>query len=82
MRRRLRLDGDANFKRIDPYRLDDVLELRRAEIADFEIEPCLYLPIGIFGKTDRSGLGDALEPRCDVDPVALQVAVTLLDDVG
>jgi len=40
------------------------------------------LPIGVFGKTDRSGLGDALEPRCDVDPVALQVAVTLLDDVG
>jgi hypothetical protein len=70
LRRRLRLDGDANFKRIDPYRLDDVLELRRAEIADFEIEPCLYLPIGIFGKTDRSGLGDTFLSSGDIDAIA------------
>ena len=43
-RRGLRLGGLADFKRIDPDRLGDVLELGRAEIADREIEPPLHLP--------------------------------------
>jgi hypothetical protein len=42
-----------------PYWLGDVLELRRAEIADFEIEPRFHLTVGILGKTDSAGLGDA-----------------------
>jgi hypothetical protein len=35
----LRQSGLADFERIDPDRLGDVLELCRAEIADGEIEP-------------------------------------------
>ena len=54
----------------------------RAEIADREIEPPLDLPIGVLGETDRAGLGDALEPRGDIDAVAHQVAVALLDHVA
>jgi hypothetical protein len=46
-------------------RFGDVLELRRAEITDLQIEPSLDLPVGLFGKTDRAGLGDAFEPRGD-----------------
>ena len=52
---------DADFKRIDPDRLGDVLELGRAEIGDREIEPSLDLTIGVLGQTDRAGFGDALQ---------------------
>ena len=81
-RRGLRLGGLADFKRIDPDRLGDVLELGRAEIGDREIEPPLHLAIGVLGKTDRARLGDAFQSRGDVDPVAHQIAVGLLDDVA
>ena len=56
--------------------------MRRAEIGDREIEPPLDLPIGVLGQTDRARLGDALQSRGDVDAVAHQVAVALLDDVA
>ena len=81
-RRGLRLGGRADFERIDPDRLGDVLELGRAEIGDREIEPPLDLPIGVLGEADRAGLGDALQPRGDIDAVAHQVAVALLDHVA
>ena len=74
--------GLADFERIDPDRLGDVLELGRAEIGDREIEPPLDLPIGVLGETDRAGLGDALQARGDIDAVAHQVAVRLLDHVA
>ena len=81
-RRGLRVGGLADVKRIDPDRLGDVLELGRAEVADREIEPPLDLPIGLFGETDRAGLSDALKTRGDVDPVAHEIAVCLLDHVA
>ena len=34
----LRMGRRSDLERIDPYRLGDVLELRRTEIADLEIE--------------------------------------------
>ena len=40
------------------------------------------MPIGVFGKTDRAGLGDSFEARGDIDAVAHQVAVALLDHVA
>ena len=58
------------------------LSCGRAEIGDREIEPPLHLPIGVLGQTDRARLGDALQSRGDVDAVAHQVAVALLDDVA
>ena len=82
MRRASPAAGCADFERIDPDRFGDVLELGRAEIGDREIEPPLDLPIGVLGQADRAGLGDALEPRGDIDAVAHQVAVGLLDDVA
>ena len=81
-RRRLRLGGDADLQRVNPHRLGDVLELGRAEVCDREIKPSFDLTVGVFGKTDRAGLGDAFEPSGDIDPVAHQVAVGLLDDIA
>ena len=81
-RRRLRLGGDAGLKRVNSDRLGDVLELRWAEIADRKIEPPLHLTIGVFGKADRAGLANAFQTRGDIDAVAHQIAVALLDDVA
>jgi hypothetical protein len=40
----------ADFERIDPDRLRDVLQLYSAEIAHFEIEPPFYLTIGVLDR--------------------------------
>ena len=80
--RGLRLRRDADSERIDPDRLGDVLKLRRAQIGHGEIEPPLDLAIGVLGKADRARLGDALHPRGDIDAVAHEVAVALLDDIA
>src|SRR5271170_4303814 len=38
--------------------------------------------VGVLGQTDRARFGDAFQPRGDVDAVAHQIAVALLDDVA
>ena len=81
-RRGLRHGGLADVERIDPDRFRDVLELCRAEIGDSDVESPFDLPVGLLGQADRAGLGDALQPRGDIDAVAHQVAVGLLDDVA
>jgi hypothetical protein len=40
------------------------------------------LPIGVLGKADTAGLGIALQACGDVDAVAHQVAIGLLDHVA
>jgi hypothetical protein len=72
----------SDLKRIDPHRVDDVLELFLAKIADQKIEPGAHLPIGVLGEANRAGLGDSLEPRRNVDAVAHEIPVALLDDVA
>ena len=47
-----------------------------------EIEPPLGLAVSVVGKTDRTGFGDAFQSRGDIDPVAHQIAVALLDDIA
>ena len=41
-----------------------------------------HLPIGVFRQADSVRLGDPLESRGDIDAVAHQVAVGLLDHVA
>ena len=65
-----------------PDRPFDVLELGRPEIGDRHIEPVARLPVGVLGETDRAGRGDPLQPRGDIDAVAHQIAVGLLDHVA
>ena len=60
----------------------DVLELGRAEIGDLHLEPAAHLPIGVLRKTNCARLRNALKPRGDIDAVAHQVAVALLNDVA
>jgi hypothetical protein len=56
--------------------------LGRTEVADREIEPSFDLAISVFGKTDRARLANPLEPSGDIDAVAHEIAVALLDDVA
>src|SRR5271166_2769462 len=81
-RRGLCLRGLADLKRIDPNRVGDVLELLMAEIGDSEIEPPFDLTIRVLGQTDRAGLANAFEPRGDIDAVAHEIAIRLLDHVA
>ena len=71
----------ADFERIGPDRLRDVLQLGWAEVGDGEIEPPLHLAVGVLGQTDRAWRGDAFHRRGNIDAVAHQVAVVLLDHV-
>ena len=70
------------MQRVDPDRPFDVLKLGRPEVGDRHIEPATHLPVGVLGETDRARFADALQPRGDVDAIAHQVAVALLDDVA
>ena len=47
-----------------------------------KIEPRAHLPVGVLGKADSAGLGDPLQPRGNIDAVAHQIAVALLDNVA
>ena len=71
-----------DLQRVDAHRLSDVLERGRAEIADRKVEPRLHLAIGVFREANCARLGDAFQPRGDVDAVAHEVAVGLLDHVA
>ena len=54
----------------------------RAQIAHGQIEPGLNLPIGVLGEADGPRLGDTLQSRGDIDAVAHQIAVALLDNIS
>ena len=81
-RRWLRLRRDADLQRVNPDRVGDVLELGLAEVGDRQIKPSLHLPVGVLGQADRARLAHAFQPRGDIDAVAHQVAVALLDHVA
>ena len=80
--RRLRLGRDANSQRIDPDPLGDVFELRGTKVGDSEIEPPPDLPIGVLRETDRARLANAFQSRGDIDVVAHESGVALLNDVA
>ena len=81
-RRRFRLARRVDFEGIDADRLGDVLQLRRPKIGSLEIEPRLHLAVGVLRKADRAGPGDFFQPRGDIDAVAHEVAVALLDHIA
>ncbi len=74
--------GSSDRQRIDSHRLGDILERRRPEIGDRQVEPRSHLPIRVFREADCAGPSDALEACGDVDAVAHQIAIGLLDHVA
>ena len=64
------------------HRLGDVLEALWPEVGDLKLEPRLDLPVGVFRETNLARLANPFEARGDIDPVAHEVAVRLLDNVA
>jgi hypothetical protein len=77
-----RLPRDAESQRIDSYRLGDVLEALWPEIGHRQIEPPFDLAIGVLRKTDAARLADPFETCGDIDAIAHQVAVALLNNIA
>ena len=71
----------ARLKLVDPHRPGDVLQLLLARVLEVCVELAAHLPVGVVGDADAAGLGDAFEPRGNIDAVAEDVAV-LDDDVA
>ena len=53
-----------------------------AEIGDREIKPPLHLTVSVLRQTDGTGICDTFEPRRDIDAVAHQIAIALLDHIA
>ena len=53
-----------------------------AEIGERHLQLVAHLPVRVFRKANAARLADRLQPRRDVDAVAHEVAVALLDDVA
>ena len=65
---------------IDPHRMGDILELLRPKISPADLNLVLDLFEYLAGNADPARLGDALQPRCDVDPIAIDASF-VEDDV-
>ena len=59
---------------VDAHRLGDVLQTLRADVFEHDLNLALDVIIGGAGDQDAARLGDRLQPRCDVDAVAIEVA--------
>jgi choline dehydrogenase-like flavoprotein len=51
-------------------RIDEEHETARSSAKMAEFEPLLHLPIGLLRKANRPRLGNALQARRDIDPIA------------
>src|SRR5580704_3120853 len=80
--RRAGLGRRTNLERIDPDRLDNILEFSLAKVADHEIETAFDLSVSVLRQADCSGLRYAFETRGDIDAVTHQVSVALFDHVS
>src|SRR5712671_3270429 len=58
---------------VDAHRPGDVLERLGADIGKLGVDFAAHLPKRVLREADAAGLGNAFEPRCDVDPVAQDV---------
>ena len=72
----------AGLDRINSHWPSDVLEFFLAEIDERFLQPVTHLAIGVLGETDAARISNALKARGDIDAVAHQVAVALLDHIA
>jgi hypothetical protein len=72
----------ALAQQVGADRLGDVFEALRPEVGHLEFEPRLDLPISVLRQANPARLTNPLQPGRDVDAVAHQIAIRLLDDVA
>src|SRR5580698_8261274 len=73
---------DIETNRINLHRLGDVLEILSTEFAIVQIELALDLIEHLARNADATAIGNALQTRCDIDAVAHQIPVALLDNIA
>jgi hypothetical protein len=69
----------------DPIDVDwqlNVLQLSFTELAYGHVDLVLDLPGDVLGQADPAGLSQRLDPRRDVHPIAVYMAVTALHHVA
>ncbi len=69
-------------QQIRAHWLGDVLEALRPEVGNLKVEPRLNLPVGVLRETNLAGFANPFQSRGDVDAVAHEVAIALLDHVA
>jgi hypothetical protein len=60
----------------------DVFEFFLSEIGEAFLKAITHLAVGVLGKTDTARISNAFKARGNVDAVAHQVAIALLDHVA
>ena len=75
---RSRRRGAKLLQLVDPNRPLDVLQLMFARVLEGYVDLASHLSVSVVGDADAARLGDAFEPRSDVDAVAENV--TVFDD--
>lgn len=80
--RRTRLRGNRAQRHLpDLHRLGDVLQVLQSKIVVGHIDLAANLPVGVIRDANAAGIGNALQPRRDIDAVAEDIAV-IDDDVA
>ena len=74
--------GVAASEHVGAHRPRDVLQALLPQVDEGHVQFVANLLVSRRRKTDGARLANSLEPRSDVDPVAHQIAVALLDDVA
>jgi hypothetical protein len=72
----------ALAQEVGAHRVGDVFEALRPEVGHLKLEPRLDLPISVLRQANPARLTNPLQPGGDVDAVAHQIAVRLLDNVA
>src|SRR4029077_4552004 len=73
-------EGAFRSNPVDPNRPGDVLDLLLAQILEDKGQPVAHVIMDRIGDEHPAGIGQSLDPRSNVDAIAIEV-VALDDDV-
>jgi hypothetical protein len=65
--------GEGGANPVDAHRPGNVLDLLLVEILERKGQPITYVIADHIGDEHAAGIGQSLDPRCDVDAVAIKV---------
>jgi len=71
----------TSWDAVDAHRAGDVLDLLLAQILEEEGQPVAHLVVDRVGDKHPAGIGQGLDPRRDVDAVAIKI-VSLDDHIA
>ena len=74
--------GRAGLDRINSHWPCNVLKFPLTKIGESFLQAITHLPIGVLGKTDTARISNAFQSCGDIDAIAHQVAVALLDYIA